>query len=54
MQMFVLAILLLPLCFYSKPDLVVGAGGFGYGCGSNSPAVQMPYSFVRLGPDTAT
>ena len=37
----------------SKPNLVLGAGGFGFGCGSNSPAVQVPYSFVRLGPDTA-
>lgn len=37
----------------SKPKLTLGAGGFGFGCGSNSPAVQLPYSFVRLGPDTA-
>ena len=37
----------------SKPDLMLGTGGFGFGCGSNSPAVQVPYSFVRLGPDTA-
>ena len=37
----------------SKPDLQIGAGGFGFGCGSNSPAAQVPYSFVRLGPDTA-
>lgn len=36
----------------SKPDLFVGAGGFGFGCGSNSPAAQVPYSYVRLGPDT--
>jgi len=38
---------------FTKPDLQVGAGGFGFGCGSNSPAAQVPYSFVRLGPDTA-
>jgi len=38
---------------HNKPDLQIGAGGFGYGCGSNSPAAQVPYSFVRLGPDTA-
>ena len=31
----------------------IGAGGFGFGCGSNSPAAQVPFSFVRLGPDTA-
>jgi putative alpha-1,2-mannosidase len=37
----------------NKPDLQIGAGGFGFGCGSNSPAAQVPYSFVRLGPDTA-
>ena len=37
----------------NRPDLQIGAGGFGFGCGSNSPAVQVPYSFVRLGPDTA-
>ena len=36
----------------AKPILTLGAGGFGYGCGSNSPAAQIPYSFVRLGPDT--
>ena len=36
-----------------KPKLTLGAGGFGFGCGSNSPAAQVPYSFVRLGPDTA-
>jgi len=37
----------------SKPNLMLGAGGFGFGCGSNSPAVQVPNSYVRLGPDTA-
>ena len=37
----------------AKPNLQIGAGGFGFGCGSNSPAVQVPYSYVRLGPDTA-
>ena len=36
-----------------KPKLTLGAGGFGFGCGSNSPAAQVPYSYVRLGPDTA-
>lgn len=35
-----------------KIDMQIGAGGFGFGCGSNSPAVQVPYSFLRLGPDT--
>jgi hypothetical protein len=46
------------LCFVlfvvaiTKPDLFLGAGGVGYGCGSNSPAVQRPFSYVRLGPDT--
>lgn len=35
-----------------KPDLFLGAGGVGFGCGSNSPAVQRPFSYVRLGPDT--
>lgn len=38
---------------HNKRDLQIGAGGFGFGCGSNSPAAQVPYSFVRLGPDTA-
>lgn len=33
-------------------NMYLGTGGFGFGCGSNSPAVQVPYSFVRLGPDT--
>jgi hypothetical protein len=36
----------------SEPNLFLGAGGVGYGCGSNSPAVQRPFSYVRLGPDT--
>jgi len=36
---------------FPKPNLFVGTGGFGFGCGSNSPAAQVPYSFVRLGPD---
>lgn len=35
-----------------KPNLHIGTGGYGYGCGSNSPAAQVPHSFVRLGPDT--
>jgi putative alpha-1,2-mannosidase len=37
----------------AKIDMQIGAGGVGFGCGSNSPAAQVPYSFVRLGPDTA-
>ena len=37
----------------AKPDLEIGTGGFGFGSGSNSPAAQVPYSYVRLGPDTA-
>lgn len=32
--------------------MFLGTGGFGYGCGSNSPAIQLPYSYLRLGPDT--
>jgi len=36
----------------TKPNLFLGTGGFGFGCGSNSPAAQVPYSYVRLGPDT--
>ena len=38
---------------YSKPNLFLGTGGFAFGCGSNSPAVQVPFSYVRLGPDTS-
>ena len=37
----------------ANPDLEIGTGGVGFGCGSNSPDAQVPYSFVRLGPDTA-
>jgi putative alpha-1,2-mannosidase len=37
---------------YSKPNLYIGAGGFGFGCGSNSPLAQQPYGMMRLGPDT--
>ena len=36
-----------------KPNLFIGTGGFAFGCGSNSPAVQRPFSFIRLGPDTS-
>ena len=49
-------VLLLTLILFvvinGKPDLFLGAGGLGFGCGSNSPAVQRPFSYVRLGPDT--
>lgn len=45
-QLFLLAI---AIC---KPNLFLGTGGVGFGCGSNSPAVQRPFSYVRLGPDT--
>jgi putative alpha-1,2-mannosidase len=45
--------LLLIVVTYEAPNLHIGTGGFGYGCGSNSPAAQVPYSFVRLGPDTS-
>lgn len=51
--LWLLVLLLTANMVYTKADLFVGTGGFGYGCGSNSPAVQMPYSFVRLGPDTS-
>jgi hypothetical protein len=47
-------VLLLTLLFlvHLKPNLFLGAGSVGFGCGSNSPAVQRPFSYVRLGPDT--
>lgn len=44
--------LILFVVISSKPNLFLGAGGVGYGCGSNSPAAQRPFSYVRLGPDT--
>ena len=47
-----LSLLLLHL-LVANPDLEIGTGGVGFGCGSNSPAAQVPYSYVRLGPDTA-
>lgn len=37
----------------TKPNLFIGTGGLAFGCGSNSPAAQVPYSYVRLGPDTS-
>lgn len=40
------------LTVLGKVDLTIGAGGFGYGCGSNSPLAQSPFGFMRLGPDT--
>ena len=51
--MILLPIALLLVLASTKPKLTLGAGGFGFGCGSNSPATQLPYSYVRLGPDTA-
>ncbi len=51
----ILKLFLVLLSFNSlaaKPNLFLGAGGFGFGCGSNSPATQLPFSYVRLGPDT--
>ncbi len=38
--------------YQSKPNLFLGAGSVGFGCGSNSPAVQRPFSYLRIGPDT--
>ena len=53
MEIKYLSISLLFVCVVlSDPNLFIGTGGFGFGCGSNSPAVQVPFSFVRLGPDT--
>ena len=49
-QSFVFNLLLVAVM--CDPNLFLGAGGVGYGCGSNSPAVQRPFSYVRLGPDT--
>ena len=46
-------LLLIAFIANGKPKLTLGTGGFGFGCGSNSPAAQVPFSFVRLGPDTA-
>ena len=43
----------LAVAIIAAPNLFIGAGGFGYGCGSNSPAVQQPFGMLRLGPDTA-
>lgn len=45
--------LILCIIVSCKRNLHIGTGGFGFGCGSNSPASQVPYSFVRLGPDTS-
>jgi putative alpha-1,2-mannosidase len=46
-------ILLLIFSTHEAPNLHIGTGGFGFSCGSNSPAAQIPFSFVRLGPDTS-
>jgi len=32
----------------------IGTGGYGYGVGSLSPAAQLPFGAMRLGPDTAS
>jgi putative alpha-1,2-mannosidase len=44
-----------PVC--SELGLVnafIGTGGYGYGVGSLSPAAQLPFGALRLGPDTAS
>ena len=33
-------------------DPFIGTGGQAFGCGGLSPAAQLPYSMLRLGPDT--
>ena len=45
-------LLFITVLVHLKPNLFIGAGSVGYGCGSNSPAVQRPFSYVRIGPDT--
>lgn len=52
MSKIILILLILFVAMNAKPNLFIGAGSIGYGCGSNSPAVQRPFSYVRLGPDT--
>jgi predicted alpha-1,2-mannosidase len=49
----VLLVLLGAQSVLTKIDMQIGSGGFGFGYGANSPAAQVPYSFVRLGPDTS-
>lgn len=34
-------------------NVFIGSGGLGFGVGSTSPAAQVPFGAVRLGPDTA-
>jgi putative alpha-1,2-mannosidase len=45
-------LLLVFQCAACKPNLYIGTGGIGFGCGSNSPLAQQPYGMMRLGPDT--
>lgn len=33
-------------------DVFIGSGGLGFGYASLTPAVQVPWGFVKLGPDT--
>lgn len=44
--------LILNIIAHPKPNLFIGTASFGFGCGSNSPAAQLPYGMMRLGPDT--
>lgn len=46
------AVLLLLLLAQTKINQQIGSGGFGFGCGSNSPLAQLPYGMMRVGPDT--
>lgn len=45
-------IFLLLVLSVTKINQQIGAGGFGFGCGSNSPLAQLPYGMMRVGPDT--
>jgi putative alpha-1,2-mannosidase len=39
---------------YDSTNVFIATSGFAYGYGSVSPAAQVPYGAMRLGPDTVT
>jgi putative alpha-1,2-mannosidase len=39
---------------FQKTNLFIGSSGFAYGYGAVSPAAQVPFGAMRLGPDTAS
>jgi predicted alpha-1,2-mannosidase len=43
-----------PVDLFSRVDVFVGTGGYGFGYGGLSPAATVPSGMVKVGPDTSS